>query len=196
MQNDYSYFKLRQKKMKPILRLYLGVQQLVFYPYYNIGIILMLSIFRKIWINKKLLLDYIYKITNIGYSLERITAIMLVFVFSMFILLYIRKVGNHIAEKVEGKLVSAFTVSDLKNGHPILMEKRKKNGIIIFKFLNSIPIKRWKEMKEEIEDFTNMHFVPPYIEYGGRNRNNSNFVTVYMAKNRKAKKRGTMYEEV
>jgi len=121
----------------------------------------------------------------------------LVLLFVLFLLIYVEEIGRYIAMEVEGKLIGAFSVADLQNGHPILIMRKRKRGtkVTIYKFFNTIPLKRWEEMKDEIQDFMNIHFVAPYIEYGGRNKNNSKWILIYTAKYRKAKEQGIMYDD-
>lgn len=198
MYNDDAYIKRVTKRKIILLRLYVGLQQLVYRPYYNIVLVVLFVLYAIIWKYRKVLFGLKYIPMMIEQIVECSVSVMLVFAFILLLVLCVEKIGELSAQRDEASLIVAFKPLDLKHGFPILISRRKMKGtdnVTIREFYTYIPKKRWEEMQEEIADCMNVTFVAPYIEYGGKYRNKGNRIIIYSVPNRKFKKRGVLYDE-
>lgn len=193
MNNDY--LDKRYARIKKYLRFRLAVQQLISKPYLNIfwGMVLVLF---AIFCRKKRAL-YIHAPKLILPAWRSLVCILgcSAFIFSLFFIIYM--IGELVARSDEYKLVVAFSAKDLRNGYPILARKAedKNTGVTEREFYSNIPMKRWKESKDEIADSMSVCFVKPEIEYGGKNKANGKRIVIYTVNGRIQPKRGILYEE-
>lgn len=90
----------------------------------------------------------------------------------------------------------AFSAKDLRNGCPILINKRKirATDVTVREFYSNIPYDVWIEKKEAIADAMNVHFIEE-IQYGGKSNNNGKIIVIKTAKGRKPTNRGILYDE-
>ena len=105
-------------------------------------------------------------------------------------------IGELTAQKDEGNLSLAFDKKDLRNGCPILIYKKhiKKKGVIVREFYTTIPMKKWVDRKESIEDVMNLTCLTDF-EYGENTNDNGNKIIIKSSKGRKPKDRGILYDE-
>lgn len=198
MYNNNAYIGRTMKRKMILHRLYLGIQQLVYRPYYNIAIVALLGMYLIIWKYRNVFLDLKYIPMAIEQTVVCSVSVMLMIAFILLLVLCIEKIGELSARRDEARLIVAFKPSDLKHGFPILISRRKMrsaDNVTIREFYTCIPKKRWEEMQEEIADCMNVTFVAPYIEYGGKQRNKGNRIIIHSVPNRKLKKRGVLYDE-
>jgi hypothetical protein len=199
MNNSKADIYLKERRNRSILyfRLGMGLRQLIQRPYNNIIVLLLIYLSIKIWRSKELffiLVDIplillpVYK-----YILSGIVTLVPILLFIRFI----RYLGEMASRRDEAHLIVAFTVKNLRNGHPILIKRTKIKGtnVTIREFYSNIPMKAWIETKEAIADQMNVHFVEPSIEYGGKKKNNGNRVCLYTAPSRKPTDRGDLYDD-
>lgn len=193
--NKYEYLSKRYRRIKRNLRIRLGIQQLIFKPYLNALLVVVLVGFILFWKNKTNLYTNAPKfILPIWQGIVHIFGIS-AFIFLLVFIIYM--IGELTARRDEGDLIIAFREQDLRNGCPILMRKKqqKETEVTIKEFYSNIPLKRWKESKDEIADSMDVHFVKPDIEYGGKNKDNGKRIVLYTAKGRKPTEREVLYDE-
>ena len=193
--NKYEYLSKRYRRIKRNLRICLGIQQLIFKPYLNALLVVVLVGFILFWKNKTNLYTSAPKfILPIWQGIVHIFGIS-AFIFLLVFIIYM--IGELTARRDEGDLIIAFREQDLRNGCPILMKKKqdKETRVTIREFYSNIPLKRWKESKDEIADSMDVHFVKPDIEYGGKNKDNEKRIVLYTAKGRKSTEREVLYDE-
>ena len=193
--NKYEYLSKRYRRIKRNLRIRLGIQQLIFKPYLNALLVVVLVGFILFWKNKTNLYANAPKfILPLWQGIVHIFGIS-AFIFLLVFIIYM--IGELTARLDESNLIIAFGERDLRNGCPILMKKKqdKETGITIREFYSNTPLKRWVDSKDEIADSMDIHFVKPDIEYGGKNKDNGKRIVLYTAKGRKPTEREVLYDE-
>lgn len=195
MENN-TYNIRRKNQIKQLMRLKLGFNQLIHKPIFNL-LWLFVGLFIAIIVVLK---NKIIEVITIPQIIEPVFNIALnVFVFLIpiiMILAILEYIGELTARKDENKLMVAFSAKDLRNGCPILINKRKIRGtdVIVREFYSNIPYDVWIEKKEALSDAMNVHFVEE-IQYGGKGNNNGKIIVIKTAKGRKPIDRGTLYDE-
>ena len=173
----------------------LGLQQIINNPLYILGIVILLAFCIALWNCRNFV--QIETNTKIGLMLETVISYGLLLLVVLLVLLYVEFIGECIGRKYEGKLIYAFLTKDLRGGTPILIYRKwnKLRKVWVLSFYSLIPKVIWEERKVYIEDVLNVRIVNFGIDYGGKNKNNGNKVVLYVAKGRKPKKRGILYDE-
>lgn len=198
MQYNDVHIKKKTKRIEMLLRLYVGLQQLVYRPYYNIVIVVLLRLYAIIWKYR----EQFFGLKFVSHTVEQIVAnvvsVMLIFVFILFIIVAVQIMGKLAARDDESDLKLAFETSDLEDGFPILISRKRMKGtdnVTIREFYTYISKERWEKMQKKIEHEMGVTFVHPYIEYGGKHRNKGKRIIIYTVPNRKLEKRGILYAE-
>lgn len=195
MENN-NYDSIRKNQIKKFMRLKVGFNQLIHKPILNLLWLLVCLVTAIIIVLKKELTAII----NIPQLIEPAFNIALnIFVFLIPIIMIfaiLEYIGELTARRDEAKLMVAFSAKDLRNGCPILINKRKIRGtdVTICEFYSNIPYDAWIEKKEAIADAMNVHFVEE-IQYGGKGNNNGKIIVIKTAKGRKPTDRGILYDE-
>lgn len=195
MENN-NYDIRRKNQIKKFMRLKAGFNQLIHKPILNLLWLLVCLVTAIIIVLKKELTAII----NIPQLIEPAFNIALnIFVFLIPIIMIfaiLEYIGELTARRDEAKLMVAFSAKDLRNGCPILINKRKIRGtdVTICEFYSNIPYDAWIEKKEAIADAMNVHFVEE-IQYGGKGNNNGKIIVIKTAKGRKPTDRGILYDE-
>lgn len=191
---NIKYFNVKQKRIELILRLYLGVQQLLHRPYCILYILMLTATFMTAWnYRTDILPENIPSVlTSIyGYSIS----VLLILAYIILFLCLIKYFGVMAARNDENSLVVAFSSEDLRKGIPLLISKKRLKGtdIIVREFYSNISMNRWQALEEELSDALNVHFVPPSFAYGGNNHGKR--IVIYTAPSRKNKVRGVLYDD-
>lgn len=195
MENN-TYNIRRKNQIKQLMRLKLGFNQLIHKPILNLLWLLVCFVTAIIIVLKNELTEII----NIPQIIEPVFNIALnIFVFLIPIIMIfaiLEYIGELTARKDENKLMVAFSAKDLRNGCPILVNKRKIKGtdVTVREFYSNIPYDVWIEKKEAVADAMNVHFVDE-IQYGGKSNNNGKIIVIKTAKGRKPTDRGILYDE-
>lgn len=195
MENN-TYNIRRKNQIKQLMRLKLGFNQLIHKPILNLLWLLVCFVTAIIIVLKNELTEII----NIPQLIEPIFNIALnIFVFLIPIIMIfaiLEYIGEYTARRDEAKLMVAFSAKDLRNGCPLLVNKRKIRGtdVTVREFYSNIPYDVWIEKKEAIADAMNVHFVEE-IQYGGKGNNNGKIIVIKSAKGRKPTDRGILYDE-
>lgn len=191
--ND-DYMKKKRDRECQYLRLRLGILQMIQVPMLNLFWIPIVTGTILLWIKK----DMAYSLFNIPqflFPIYRYTIIIIAILIPIIsIYAVIHTVGEYTARADEAKLYVAFHANDLRNGCPILMNKKylKNSNVTIREFYSSIPMKIWIERQEDIADAMNCHFVEK-LRYGGRA--NGKRIVMVTAKGRKPVLRGDLYDD-
>lgn len=191
-----AYIQARRNRMKIFFRLRLGIQQLVLHPYCIVIPVLLsfLSVIlwkkRGIFFNVETVPPFLLAIYKLAISVG------IILIPIIFMAGFLEFVGNIAARKDESDLIVAFSESDLRNGHPILIKRKKIKGtsVTVREFYSCIPMKIWVQKKDDLADQMNIHFVEPSIEYGGKHNDNGNRIRLYTAPGRKRPERGILYD--
>lgn len=197
MNHNVIYIEKKRETIEQFLRIYTGLQQLFYRPYYNLLVLGLVGLFFVIWKSK----DKFYSVITIPEIIEPIyqqfISVMLIIIFGLLILALIKQIGMWFARNDESALIIAFKPADLRNGYPILISKKRVKGTRVVKreFYTKIPKHRWEELQEEIEDSMNVSFVTPNVEYGGKNKDKSYRMVIYSTPTRNYKERGTLYDD-
>ncbi len=195
MENN-NYDIRRKNQIKQFMRLKLGFNQLIHKPILNL-LWLFVGLFTAIIIVLK---NELTAIINIPQLIEPAFNIALnIFVFLIPIIMIfaiLEYIGELTARRDENKLMVAFSAKDLRNGCPILINKRKIKGtdVTVREFYSNIPYEIWIENKEAIADAMNVHFIDE-LQYGGKGNNNGKIIVIKTAKGRKPTDRGILYDE-
>lgn len=192
--NADKYLHRKRNRNKLYFRLRLGLQQLVLRPYNMAVPILLIFLLTKLWQLKWKFLPYKAIPLSLLPIYQYIISFGTVLIPLVFLLGFLHFLGEITARQDESNLIVAFTEKDLRNGHPILVSRKKFQGdVTIREFYTNIPLKIWVARKEEISDIMNIHFVTE-IEYGGKKRDNGNRIILYTAPTRKRIDRGQLYD--
>lgn len=185
----------RRNRKKQRLRIRLGIIQMINIPILNTLLVPIAILEVAIW-----------KVKNKVFAMIDIPEILLPickFAFNFFALLLLililcfllEFIGNLTARKDEQNLAEAFDSHDLRNGCPILMNKKRIKGsnVTMREFYSSgIPMKVWVEKQENIADVMNIHFVEP-LRYGGKS--NGRRIVMYTAPGRETVSKGILYDD-
>ena len=184
----------RRNRIKQWLRIRLGILQMIHMPILNVLFIPIVILAVAIW-----------KVKNKVFAMIEIPQILLLiykFCINFFavilpilvIFFLLEVIGNLTARKDEQDLAEAFDNHDLRNGCPILMNKKRIRGsnVIMREFYSSgIPMKVWEEKQEAIADSLNIHFCEP-LRYG---KSNGRRILMYTAVGRETTSRGDLYDD-
>lgn len=191
---DANYNQRRQNRIKRYLRIRLGISQMIYQPLFNILFlpIIMGTVF--IWVKKDAVLC-LFNVPQILFPIYKYSVLLLIILLPViFILSMIETIGNVTARKDEANLQNAFNEQELRNGFPILMNKKhiKGSNVIMREFYSNIPMRTWLERQGDIADAMNVHFVEELC-YGGKS--NGKRIVMYTARGRKITQRGKLYDE-
>jgi hypothetical protein len=192
--NNNKYLEQRKNRKKQWYRIRLGVLQFIHKPILNIfGILVIVASFLLVT-GKGKAMKY-FDIPEVLFPvLNFCMNFMIIFLPIMFALVLFRVIGELTARRDEANLMMAFDSKELRNGCPILMNKKKIKGtsVIIREFHTYIPYNTWFDKKNAIADVMNVHFVEE-IEYGGKA--NGNRIVIKTARGRKSIKRDGLYDD-
>lgn len=197
MYHNNSYLKKKRNKIELLLRLFMGLQQLIYRPYKNLCFLALVGLFSIVWKCRYTLFGFGVVPKYLTSIYQYLVAVMLLIALVLFLLLLIKQIGCWSSKRDEGCLIVAFKPVDLRNGYPILISKRKLKGtdVVRREFYTMIPKNRWEELQEEMADSLNVTFVKPCIEYGGKRKDKSYRMVIYTTPNRRHKERGILYDE-
>ncbi len=185
----------RRNRIRQWLIIRLGFLQIIHMPILNILFVPIVILAVAIWKVKERMFALI--------DIPKILLPIYIFSFNFFavvlpiliLLFLLEAVGNLTARKDEQDLAEAFDSHDLRNGCPILMNKKRIKGsnVIMREFYSSsIPMKVWIEKQEDIADSMNVHFVEP-LRYGGKS--NGRRIVMYTASGRENVSREDLYDD-
>jgi hypothetical protein len=191
---DIEYIEQRRNSKKQLLRLRLGILQMIHRPLLNIFLVPIITGTVFIWRKKDMTLT-LFDVPQILYPIYRYTIIALAVLLPiLFMLTLIEAIGNMTARKDEANLQEAFEPQELRNGSPVLMDKKRIKGsnVTMREFYSNIPMITWIERQEEIVDSMNIHFVEK-LKYGGKS--NGKRIVMYTAQGRGVTSRGKLYDD-
>lgn len=188
-----KYINNREKYRKRYYRVRLGVLQMIHYPLLNL--LLFIPVFG--------LVAFIYfkmqilnaEISAFFYPIIKFILDVLTYAVPITLLLaVISIVSVATAIRDEANVQMAFTKDELRNGSPILINKKRIKGtdVIQREFYSNIPLRIWIKRIDELSDSLNVHFVEE-ISYGGKS--NGKRVIICTAPSRDLPNRNTLYDE-
>lgn len=192
--SNINYIQKRRNRKMQWLRIRLGILQMIHKPLLNILLIPLIIMTAFIW-RKKDIAFTLFNVPQLLFpmynSAVNIVSILLPL---LFLLALIEAIGNITARKDEADLQEAFKLQELRNGCPILMNKKFDRGsnVTMREFYSNIPMSIWIERQEDIADAMNVHFVED-LQYGGKA--NGKRIVMYTAQGRKRLFRGGLYDE-
>lgn len=192
--DNNQYLTQRRNRIKQSLRIKLGVLQMVHKPLLNLCFIPIIALIVVIWKEKDQLYT-LFDVPQILFPVYKYSIIFLIVLIPLLLVLgLIEVIGNITAQKDEGDIEEAFDTQDLRNGCPILMNKKhiKGSNVTMREFYSSIPMKRWIEKTDDIADSMSVHFVEK-MKYGGKS--NGKRIVIYTAPGRDATTRGRLYDD-
>lgn len=191
------YLRARRNRIKLYFRLGLGLRQLIYRPYNNVVPLLLALLFAELWKYKEVCFSLKTVPSPLPPIFQHILSIGIILIPITFLIGFLDFLGNATARRDETNLIIAFTEKDLRNGHPLLISRKKIKGtnVTIREFFSNIPLKTWVDRKEELADQMNVRFVEPCIEYGGKRSDNGNRIRLYTAPGRKRPERGNLYDD-
>lgn len=153
-QHEDTYLQAKRNRLRLFYRLGLGMHQLIVRPY-NIAVAILLILpFVKLW-ESKWINSHLKPISPMLQPIyQYIIAFGIVLIPLIFLFWFLHFLGDRTAIQDEANLVVAFMEKDLRNGHPLLIKRIKIKGtdVTIREFYSNIPLKIWKERKEEMAD--------------------------------------------
>lgn len=192
--SDKKYINERRNRKKNFLRLRLGISQLFSKPWLNILLIPIVALAVLSWLQRGKIIN-LFNVPQLMLPIFKYSINILVILLPVMLLLFLlNTIGEMTAKNDEADLVEAFDTQDLRNGCPILMRKQKIKGsnVIMREFYSSIPLKRWVEKQDSIEDAMNVHLVEK-LKYG---KSDGRRIVMLAVKGRCATKRGGLYDEI
>ncbi len=194
---ENTYLQARLRRIKLYSRIRLGGHLLIFRPYTIIVPFLLIFLFSKLGKYKWVLFSFNVVPSQLLTIYQNTISFATILIPIVFFFGYLKFLGDVSARQDEANITVAFTAKDLRNGYPILTTRYKVKGadITIREFYSPIPLKIWKDRKEELADQMNVHFVEPAITYGGKRNNNGNRIRLYTAPGKNQIDRGKLYDD-
>ena len=194
MEHD-KYLTQRRNRLLQYFRLRLRVQQLFNKPMLNILLIPIIVLFIILWKEKEKIIS-LFDVPEILFSAFHFSICFMAIMIPLLLLLFVlESIGKLTARKDEVALLIAFEPQELRNGCPILINKKRQKGtrVIRREYYSDIPLHIWEERKNAIADAMNIRFVVEELQYGGRA--NGKRIVIYTTSGRKAEGRGKLYDE-
>lgn len=191
---DNQYLEQSRNRKKQFLRLRLGILQIIHKPLLAILFLPIIAISIFIWVKK----DIAFRLLEppqIIFPIYKYTISILAVLIPLFLFVAcIECIGKMISRRDEANLLKAFTQKELRNGCPILMNKKtlKGSNVVMREFYSDIPMQTWISRQEDIADSMNLHFVEK-LRYGGKS--NGKRIVMYTAKEREITARGDLYDD-
>ena len=193
--NNVDYIQRKQNSRKQWLRIRLGVLQMIYKPLFNLFLLPIIAGTIFLWVKKDIAFT-LFEVPQILFPIYKYSVLLIMVLLPViFILAVIEAIGNMTARKDEQDLAEAFDKHDLRNGCPMLMNKKRIKGsnVTMREFYSSgIPMKAWVEKQEDIADVMNVHFVEP-LRYGGKS--NGRRIVMYTAPGRETVSKGILYDD-
>ena len=193
--NNVDYIQRRPNSRKQWLRIRLGVLQMIYKPLFHLFLLPIIAGTIFLWVKKDIAFT-LFDVPQILFPIYKYSVLLIMVLLPViFTLAVIEAIGNMTAKKDEQNLAEAFDNHDLRNGCPILMNKKRIQGsnVTMREFYSSgIPMKVWVEKQENIADVMNVHFVEPF-RYGGKS--NGRRIVMYTAPGRETVLKGILYDD-
>lgn len=193
--NNVDYIQRRQNSRKQWLRIRLGVLQMIYKPLFNLFLLPIIAGTIFLWV-KKYIAFTLFDVPQILFPIYKYSVLLIMVLLPViFTLVVIEAIGSMTARKDERDLAEAFDSHDLRNGCPILMNKKRIKGSNVTMrefYSSSIPMKVWVKKQEDIADSMNVHFVES-LRYGGKS--NGRRIVMYTAPGRETILKGIMYDD-
>lgn len=193
---ENKYLEQKRNRIKQFYRIRLGILQLVYRPILAI-LLIPIAVMTILLLLEKEKLYSVFEMPNFLFSIYKYSVNIIVVLIPLIVLFGLLDfIGNLTARKDESALQEAFNTQQLRNGSPILINKKRIKGtnVTICEFYSSIPLKIWLENQDSICDCMNIHLVEK-IRYGGRCNANGRKIVLHTAKGRKTTERNLLYDD-
>lgn len=190
-----EYMQKKYKTMQSYAHLRLGFCSLIQKPACNILLVILIGVFCVAWKYREKWLTAGVFSRGVLQTGAEVFFLLACFMLSLAVIL---EIGTLRARKVEARLATAFKPQDIRHGTPVLKRKRKAgvDGTIYEFYAAGISLSVWQERKGEIAHVLDIHFIAPYIEYGGKNHSSSKTVLLYTARGQIKSREEPLYEEL
>lgn len=193
--NKSENYIQKMQARKSIYRVKLGIQRMIYNPAYILGVIALTILFAVIWHYKYVFqIEVLTGLVAVVYGKFVKGAIILMFF--MLMLLYITQIGKLLAQKYESMPIVEFSTEELRAGRPILMSYKKDRMTKVEElvYFTLIDKKIWDIHKDAIARKLKSRCVKE-LEYGGKHKDNSNYVIMYIKKGCVPKERGEAFDD-
>lgn len=189
-----DYKEKRRNQLVRYFRMRLGVLQMVQKPLYSLLLLPVVFSIILLWCKQEQIL-LLFNVPSFLYGIYKfsiqILSVMLPILLAMAILEWL---GNISAKKDEADLQEAFKPEELRNGFPILIDKKRvpKTDVMVRQFYTEISLPIWEARKEDIAHSMNVTFVE---EFCYANKHSRRRIIMITRVGRNPSSRGVMYDE-
>lgn len=190
-----KYILKRHNRLKLFLRFRFGILQMLYRPLLSILLLPIIVGIIFLWLKK----DAVYNLFDVPHFLfpiyHYVISVLLVLLPVICVISAIIGIADILARKDEADLQIAFNLQELRNGCPILMNKKRIKGskVTMREFYSSIPlVDVWQKKQEAIADAMSVHFVEP-LQYGGKS--DGRRIVMYTAPGREMTPIGDLYDD-
>lgn len=194
---ESNYRIQRRNRRKRYYRIRLGVLKMIYSPILFMLLIPLAICTMYVWYKKEAIIA-MFDVPRLIMPLYKYSCLTLMVMIPIIILVcLLEEIGVVTAKKDEADLQEVFKKEELRNGSPILIDKKKiKNSDVIMReFYTEIPMEIWIKRKDAIADLMNIHYVKrdqPF-SYGGKAQGRK--ILMYSGKGRENPQRGELYDE-
>ncbi|SEU22506.1 hypothetical protein SAMN05443270_3492 [Lacrimispora sphenoides] len=144
MDKNIDYIQQRRNRKKQQLRLRLGVLQMIHKPLLSLCLIPIVALAVFIWVKRDVIIS-LMAVPEILFPVWKYSISFIALLFP-FLLIWglIELIGNLTAQRDEGDIEEAFQPQDLRNGYPILMNKKRIKG-------NKVIMREFKHPNEPLD---------------------------------------------
>lgn len=191
--ND-EYLKKEYRQIRNKAHFQFGLQTLIQKPVYNLLLVALMIVFAIAWCHRGIWLTtgfFAHKMP------AKVLSVMLLVVDVLLLYVAILGIGTLRSRRTEARISGAFKKDELQYGTPALKSRtRKGKYVVVYElYAMNIELSLWQKRKEKIAQALDIHFVSPYIEYGGRNHSSSKTVLLYTAKGQTKSREEPLYED-
>lgn len=189
-----NYIQQRRKRKEQFLHICLGILQMLYKPLLNLLFLPIIIGTVFLWLKRDLAFSF-FHVPQALFPIYKYTVLPIaVLLFFISLIAVIEAIGILTARKDEADVAEAFEFRELRNGCPILMNKKRIKGsnVTMREFYSNIPMETWVKRQEAIADSMNVHFVES-LRYGGKA--NGRRIIMYTAPGRKPVSRGNLYDD-
>lgn len=193
--SNMEYLRTKYRRLESKAHFEYGVQTLIQKPISNILLVLLIILFGITWQNRGV---WLIRGILANEVIAKTLSLFLIVADAMVLYIVVLCIGALRARKTEALISSAFKPQDIRYGAPILKScRRKGKNVLIYELYTvNVALSVWQERQENIAQVLDIHFVSPYIQYGGKNQSSSKTVLLYTAKGQEKRRKEPLYDEL
>lgn len=190
---EENYKEKRRKRRKEFYRIRLGMLQMLRKPYLAIMILPIIFGAVFIWQERAKVLQVFDVSPLLEKMYDYIYCILAIFLPIILLIAVLESIGEITARKIEADLQETFNEKELRNGSPILVDKRriKHTDVIEWELYSEIPLEIWEKRQNAIQDLMCVSFVDKIK----RNINNSRRIILTTRKGRGKREIGVVEDD-